>query len=198
MKVKKSKIAVRRAVEIIKNGKILVFPTDTVYGIGCDPYNENAVQKIFKLKNREQDKSLPVLAMSLDSALKIAKFDRNSKKLAEKFWPGNLTLILPITDMKLKKSMNLEKKIAIRVPKNDWLLEVLKKCEYIVGTSANISGQKSFTDPQQCYKNIECDLFIDGGIIDSKGESTIIEIDNEKIIIHREGSLSRKEILELL
>ena len=191
-------MAVQKAIETIKNGKILVFPTDTVYGIGCDPYNEKAVQKIFKIKMRDHKKNVPVLAGSLKIASKVAKFDKKSTILAEKLWPGQLTLILPVTDTKLKKAMNLQEKIAVRVPKNDWLLEVLKECQLIVGTSANMSGQKSFNNPEECYKKIKCDLFVDGGIIDSKGESTIVEFEGEKIIIHREGVLSRKEILESL
>ena len=73
----------------------------------------------------------------------------------------------------------------------------MKKCNFIVGTSANISGQSSFTNPDECFKNLQnYDVFVDGGIISSNGESTIIEIENGKIKIIREGALSKEEILE--
>ena len=74
----------------------------------------------------------------------------------------------------------------------------MKKCNFLVGTSANISGHLSFTNPDECFKNIQkYDVFVDGGIITSKAESTIIEIENEQIKIIREGSLSQEEILGL-
>ena len=198
LKTKTDSTASKKAVQIIKKGGILVFPTDTVYGIGCNPYDKTAVEKIYKIKNRPIEKSLPILTGSLENASEIVEFDKNSRKLAEKFWPGPLTLILKIKDKKIEQSMNLNGKIAIRVPRNNWLLEVLKEVKVIIGTSANISGQNSFVDPKKCSKKLEYDLFIDGGKIESSGESTIIEFKGEEMLMHREGVLTREEILEVL
>lgn len=175
----------------------MVFPTDTVYGIGCNPYDKNAVEKIYKIKNRPTEKNLPILARSLEVASEIAEFDNNSRKLAEKIWPGPLTLILKTKDQRIEQPMRLNGKIAIRVPKNDWLQEVLKEVKVIIGTSANISGQTSFVDPKKCPKNLEYDLFIDGGKIESTGESTIVEFKGKEMLIHREGVLTKEEILKL-
>ena len=189
---------IRKATSIVKKGGIIVFPTDTVYGIGCDPYNENSIKKIFKIKSREKNKFLPVLVYSREVASKIVSFDKQSEKLAEKFWPGPLTLILDLIDEDLKKSLNLDKKIALRVPNNNCILELLKKCNLLIGTSANISGQKPFTDPSECYQNIEgFDLFLDGGKI-SGVPSTIIEIINGEAKIQREGMLTKEEIKKVL
>lgn len=198
LKMKTDSIATKKAVQIIKKGGILVFPTDTVYGIGCNPYDKTAVEKIYKIKNRSIEKSLPVLAGSLEIASEIVEFDKNSKKIAEKFWPGPLTMILKIKDQKIEQSMCLNGKIAIRVPRNNWLQEVLKEVKVIIGTSANISGQNPFVDPTNCSKNLEYDLFIDGGKIESSGESTIIEFKGEEILVHREGVLTKEEILKVL
>ena len=138
------------------------------------------------------------MAYSKEVAAKIVHFDGLSKKIIEKFWPGPLTVILKLTDKKMKRSLNLKDKIAIRVPNHKCTLELLKKCNFLVGTSANISGQTSFTNPDECFNNIQkYDIFVDGGIITSKSESTIIEIENEEIKIIREGSLSYEEILGL-
>jgi L-threonylcarbamoyladenylate synthase len=199
LKVKCNKEGIEKASKIIKSGGVVVFPTDTVYGIGCDPYNKEAIQKIYKIKSRESSKSLPILAFSKDVAAKIVEFDKNAEKIAEKIWPGPLTLILKLTDEKLKESLNIDNKIAIRVPRHQCTLELLEKCNFLVGTSANISGTGPFRNSEECYQNIQdFDLFLDGGTITSDGESTIIEFEEGKLKIHREGVLTRKEIMKIL
>jgi len=188
-------IGIEKVIQVIKKGGIIIFPTDTVYGIGCNPYNENAVKKIYEIKSRTKLKSLPVLAYSLDIVKKIALVDQYTEKIIEKYWPGPLTLILTLTDEKLKKSLNLENKIAIRIPDSKCTLKLLEKCRLLVGTSANISGNSSYTNPNDCIKNVKnYDMFLNGGIIASKGESTIIEIENEEIKIVREGVLKIEDI----
>lgn len=197
MKVSCDEQGIEKAYQIIKNGGIAVFPTDTVYGIGCNPYNKESVKKVYEIKSRDFSKPFPVLVYSKEIAEQIAEFDETSKKLAEKFWPGQLTIILKLKGMKLKESLNLEDKIALRVPDHKCTLQLLEKCKCLVGTSANVSGQSPFFDPQECIKNVESyDVFVDGGTITSKGESTIVEIENEEIKIIREDSLSKEEILD--
>ena len=187
---------IEKTFEIIENGGVAVFPTDTVYGLGCNPYNSNAVKKIYEIKSREKIKSLPVLAYSLEIVKKITYVDSFTEKIIRKYWPGPLTLILKLTDEKLKKSLKLDDKIAIRIPDSECILKLLEKCNLLVGTSANISGNTSFTDPDECIKNIKnYDIFLNGGTITSKGESTIIEIKNETIEIIREGVLKKEEII---
>ena len=198
MKVNCDKEGIGIASQIINSGGIVIFPTDTVYGIGCDPYNKKSVQKIYEIKSRSIVKSLPVLTYSKETAKKIVQFDKITEKIADKFWPGPLTIILKVKDGKIKESLNLEDKIAIRVPNHKCTLELLQKCKFLVGTSANISGSPPYKNPDECFKNLEnFDIFIDGGTITSKAESTIIEIEDEKIKIIREGSLTKEEILGL-
>ena len=198
LKVTCDKEGIEKASQIINQGGIVVFPTDTVYGIGCDPYNKDSVRKIYEIKSRKISKPFPVLVYSKDIAERIAFFDEFTKKIVERFWPGPLTVILKLTDENLKESLNVTDKIAIRVPNHKCTLELLKKCNFLVGTSANISGHSSFTNPDECFNNFrKYDVFVDGGIITSKSESTIIEIENEEIKIIREGALSHEEILGL-
>lgn len=189
---------INTVVKSIKEGKIVVFPTDTVYGIGCDPYNKEAVEKVYKIKNRKKGKMFPVLGFSKNELEKIVNFNEKANKIAEKFWPGQLTLILPLKDEKLKTSMNLENKVAVRVPNNSCALAILEQCNLIIGTSANVSGMESFVDPDECEKNIsDYDVFVDSGKISSKGESTVIEISEDEVVVHRKGSISKEEILNL-
>ena len=129
---------------------------------------------------------------------KIAEFNSLEEKIAEKFWPGPITLILKIKDKEIQKSLDLEGKIAVRVPNNQCVLTLLKECKLLVGTSANISGTAPFNDPKKCDKNLSgYDLLIDGGIISSQGESTIVEIENNDVKILRKGSVSEEMIKEL-
>ena len=196
MKVNCNDEGIKKSVEIIENGGVIIFPTDTVYGIGCNPYDANAVKKIYEIKSREKIKSLPVLASSIEIVKQISIIDEFTEKIIKKYWPGPLTLILKLKDKNLKESLNLEDKIAVRIPNSVCTLKLLNKCNLLVGTSANVSGDSSFTDPQECMKNVKnYDIFVDGGIITSKGESTIIEIENEKIHVIREGALKKEDIV---
>ena len=195
MKMDCNEKGIEKTWQVIKKGGIAIFPTDTVYGIGCNPYNINAVKKIYEIKSREKIKSLPVLAYSLDIVKEITCIDSFTEKIIKKYWPGPLTLILKLTDKKLKRSLKLDKKIAVRIPDSKCTLKLLEKCGLLVGTSANISGNSSYTNPNECIKNIKnYDIFLNGGTITSKGESTIIEIENEKIKMIREGALKIKDI----
>jgi L-threonylcarbamoyladenylate synthase len=199
MKVNCDAIGIEKATKVIKDGGIAVFPTDTVYGIGCDPFNKNAVDRIYEIKKRDKKKPFPILTHSMGFASEIVEFDKISKKIAEKFWPGPLTIILKLKDKTLKETLGLDEKIAIRVPNNKCLLNILKNSKFLVGTSANLSGEKSFTISQECYQKVTgYDVFVDGGDIENKGESTIVEIENGFPIIHRVGPIKKEEIEEYL
>jgi len=189
---------IQKASKVVSDGGIVVFPTDTVYGVGCDPFNKKSVDKIYKIKNRSKSKPFPILVYSMKEVNQIADFDSDSQRLAEKFWPGPLTLILKLKDSKIEKSLEIEGKIAVRIPNNKCLLDLLSNCKFLIGTSANISGQESFTNSEECYNSLkDFDVFLDGGNLEGKGESTILEIKDGKPIIHRSGVVRKEEILEL-
>ena len=198
MKISCNDVDIQIATKAINDGAIVVFPTDTVYGLGCNPYNHDAVLSLYEIKKRKKTKSFPVLGYSKKELEKIAEFNSLEEKIAEKFWPGPITLILKIKDKEIQKSLDLEGKIAVRVPNNQCVLALLKECKLLVGTSANISGAAPFNDPKECDKNLSgYDLLIDGGIISSQGESTIVEIENNDVKILRKGSVSEEMIKEL-
>ena len=192
-------IGVSTAVESFKNGGVIIFPTDTVYGVGCNPYDEKAVKRIYELKNRDSIKPLPVLGYSKRVLENIVEFDAIANTIAEKFWPGRLTIILPLKDDRLKMLSNGEDSLAVRVPNNKCILSLLKECELIVGTSANISGKEPFIDPQKLASEIlDCDVFVNGGKIHSVGASTIIEIVDQQIKILRSGDISENDLVKIL
>lgn len=197
MKVTCNPEGIRKAVSTLKKGGTIVFPTDTVYGLGCDPFNEKAVNSIYKIKKRKKSQLLPVLGASKKEITKIAFFDDMSNLIAENFWPGQVTLILKLKDKKIAKSMMLNNKIAVRVPQNQCVLKLLKKCKLLIGTSANYSGTDSFTNANECMKKFSgFDLIINDGVTSSKKSSTIVEVVKGKLKIHRYGNISKKEIME--
>jgi len=198
LKISCNDVDIQIASKAINDGAIIIFPTDTVYGLGCNPYNHDAVLSLYEIKKRKKTKPFPVIGYSKKELEKIAEFNLLEEKIAEKFWPGPITLILKIKDKKIQKSLDLEGKIAVRVPNNQCILALLKECKLLVGTSANISGAAPFNDPKECDKNLSgYDLLIDGGIISSQGESTIVEIENNDVKILRKGSVSEEMIKEL-
>ncbi len=190
------KDGINLALQKVRNGSVIVFPTDTVYGVGCDPFNKDAISRIYELKGRDKTKYLPVLGYSKKIISEIALFDQLSEKLADKFWPGPLTLILQVKDRKIADSLNLEEKIAVRVPNHPCILSLLKECKMMVGTSANQSGKPSFYDSKEIIKQFTgYDLLLDGGMISGIGESTIVEVIGTKFKILREGKIKSEDIL---
>lgn len=177
-----------------QNGGVIIFPTDTIYGIGCNPYDENAIDKIYRIKKRDRTKLLPILGYSKQILEEIAYFGDLANKIAKKFWPGPLTLVLPLKDKKLLKLFHGANTIAVRVPNNKCALTLLKECKLIIGTSANISGEKSLTNPENYDEIIDgCDIFLNGGIMKNPRESTIIEIDNMNIRFLRLGAIPKED-----
>ena len=187
------------AVQSIKDGGVVIFPTDTVYGIGCNPYDKNAIDRIFKIKKRDKTKQLPILGYSKQILKQIVEFDEIANKITDKFWPGRLTLVLPLKDVRLQKLFGGTKTIAVRVPNNKCALTLLKECKLIIGTSANISGKKSLVDPSYLKdKVLDCDVFLNDGPIQSSGASTIIEIKNKNIKILRNGDIHEADLVKTL
>ena len=199
MNVQCNEEGIKVALEAIKKGGVVVLPTDTVYGIGCDPYNHEAVKTIYKIRGREKTKLLPVLGYSKEEIEKIAFFDELSEKIANKFWPGAVTLILKVKKREIANSLNLKGKIAVRVPNHSCLLSLLKECKLLVGTSANLSGLPPFKDSSEIPSKISgYDVLLDGGKISDSAESTIVEVIDNKLEIIREGKVKEKELMSIL
>ena len=185
--------------QIVNDGGIVAYPTDTVYGLGCNPYMPDSVEKIFKLKIRE-NKPLPLLCDSLESALKIASFDKISLKLAEEFWPGPLTILVPLKDDSLKSLTRGSEFIGLRVPNHNDSLLLISECGgYLVGTSANLSGYNSNHSASSVISQLpDIDAILINDIEDNSKESTIIKVENGEIIILRLGSIDSQLLQSIL
>tara|TARA_Y100000780_G_C13659720_1_gene408058 strand:- start:348 stop:959 length:612 start_codon:yes stop_codon:yes gene_type:complete len=182
----------------VKNGGTVVYPTDTVYGLGCDPYNDSAVETILKIKDRNADKHMPLLCSSIINANKIGNLDGLSKKLAEIFWPGALTIIIELTDKRISSKVTASmNSIGVRVPDHICALKLIDACGgVLVGTSANRSGSVSAKSATKTMIK-DFDVLIDAG--ETPGiDSTVLKISDTKITIVREGRIKRKNIEEAL
>ncbi|MBD3229811.1 MAG: threonylcarbamoyl-AMP synthase [Candidatus Lokiarchaeota archaeon] len=187
---------------LLRNGKIIVFPTDTVYGIGCDPFNIHAIKKIYELKRREDKKGLPVLIGTINKLKNFAFSNKRAEVLIENFWPGSLTLILKKKNKVPKLLTGNKDSIAIRHPNNKITMAIAEEISSggIVGTSANISGE---TPPIEIIEAIKffgekVDCYIDGGISSKKLPSTIVDMINFPPKLLRKGPISFSDIKKIL
>ncbi len=181
---------------LIKRGGVVIYPTDTIYGIGCDPYNDLAVKRIFKIKGRDEKKPLPILTYSIGDAERIVSLGRTGRMLAERYWPGALTIVAPIIDHRISSRVTAGcSSLAVRVPSNNCVLLLLRHCTYLVGTSANLSGERTLKSAQEVlYSGLEgYDALLDGGIVERGVESTIVSVEGKPKIL-REGAIKSREI----
>ena len=199
-----SKEDITKCISIIKQGGVVVFPTDTVYGIGCDPYNEEAIERIFRIKRRSKTKPLPILTHNIKSVKKIIKLDKIGSKLAKAFWPGQLTIIGHLIDDNIPKNVNGGKKsLGVRIPNNLCTLELLKGCNFLLGTSANMSNKVSNVSAQQILesdlKGYDAILIGDNNILKRNVlSSTIVDITENSLQIIREGPVKSEDIYEII
>ena len=198
---KESKNAAKILAAALRRGAIAVFPTETVYGIGCDATNAAAVKKIFAAKRRSSEKALPVVVSSVSQIAEYAQITLLARALAKKFMPGPLTLVVPLKKGVKFPASSKEKTIAFRITSDKLLLRACRLLgRPIVATSANISGKEPTGDFTQVNGNFsgKVALMVDGGTLASSKPSTILCIAFEKPKILREGAIAGETVLSAL
>jgi len=189
---------IKIAARFIREGKLVAFPTETVYGLGADALNENAVKRIFKAKGRPPDNPLIIHIAEFEQVYELAsEVPEKAKILAEKFWPGPLTIVLPKGDKVPHATTGGLETVAIRMPAHEIALALIKTSKRpIAAPSANISGKPSPTLAEHVaddfYGRIEC--IIDGGETKIGVESTVIDLTTEPPMLLRPGGLPLEEI----
>ena len=197
-RVEVNDIAIEEAAKLIAGGGLVAYPTDTVYGLGCDPFSMEAVDRLIQAKQRVKN-ALPILVNSLVAAKRLAEFNAASLRLAERFWPGPLTLILRVRE-RLPSSVTGDSSfVGLRIPKHATALNLAEKCGgSIIGTSANISGQPSPRTADEVMRQLgdRIDLVLDGGPSPLGKESTVAKVIGGEVTVVREGAISQDEILK--
>ncbi len=182
-----------QAAEVLTQGGVIVYPTETAYGLGADYFNEEAIKKIYAIKQRQADKPLPVIVADLETAEKLVIFDDKIRQLVAQHWPGPLTVVLPFKLFGQKK--HFLETLGLRISSNIFCLALSKIfANPIVSTSANISGQKAIYNVEQIKEqfsrcNVKPDLLINAGNLPLTLPSTIIKSENGKIKILRQGKI---------
>jgi L-threonylcarbamoyladenylate synthase len=187
--------------EAIKKGQVLVYPTDTIYGLGCDAFNEDAVRRVNQLKSRAEGRPLLVLIPGREWLFRLATgFSAGSLKLVESFWPGPLTLIFRAPSGAPQGVLGDGDSIGIRWPRNPFIQALLDVVGGpIISTSANISGGQPLRDPGQEKNEImdAVDLIVNGGPLAGR-ESTLLDISGAVPQLLREGAIPRNELQAIL
>ena len=192
----------KEAGDIIKRGGLVAFPTETVYGLGGDGLNPESSKKIYAAKGRPSDNPLIVHVADFDAVKKIVDdIPDVAYKLAEKYWPGPLTMIMNKADIVPYETTGGLDTVAIRMPSNKIAAELIRQSGgYIAAPSANLSGRPSPTQARYCVEDLNgrVEMIIDGGSVGIGLESTIIDLTSEPPMVLRPGYITQEDLQELL
>ena len=200
--LKPNEESINLACKLLKRGEVVAVPTETVYGLAGDATNGSAIKKIFEAKGRPADNPLIVHIASIDMLDGIvSKFSADAKKLAENFWPGPLTIIMPKGDKVCKETTAGLDSVGVRMPANEIARDIIARSGVpFSAPSANISGKPSPTTAQDVYADMngKIPLIIDGGESDAGVESTVISVLEDTPVILRPGIVTKEDIEKVL
>ena len=191
---------IQQALEILQNGGILAFPTDTVYGLGALAFDNAAIESIYIAKDRRIEKAIPILIGDLSDLDKVAEDIPNmALRFAARFWPGPLTCIVP-KKQTLPLAVSATSTVAVRIPNHPDALALLRAAGPMAVTSANISGQPSPSTADEVYTQLNgrIPLILDGGKTPGGVPSTLVDCTGSQPIILREGPISLEELLSAM
>lgn len=194
-------VDLKNPIEIIKNGGIVIFPTETVYGIGCNGLDEKAIKKLYEIKQRPLSQAISLLVSDIDMINKIAKDITDLEyKLMEKFFPGPLTIILKKKKIVPNILTAHQDTVGVRMPSEEIARKLVEYAKVPIATpSANVTGRQSGTNMKDIIKDFEgkVDYFIDGGQSKIGIASTIIKVIDNIPHILRSGSITEEQIAEV-
>jgi L-threonylcarbamoyladenylate synthase len=186
------------AVQALRDSRVVVLPTDTLYALSAPAHDDAAVRRVYAIKGREEGKPLPLFVADLAAAERVAVFNAAARRLAGRFWPGALTLVLPRHDSFRSEALAGGDNVALRVPAQPFLLELLKVLDKpITATSANRSGG---IDPETVAEVLrqldgEVDLIVDAGPCPIGVSSTIVDCVSDPPRVLRHGAISEADVL---
>jgi L-threonylcarbamoyladenylate synthase len=183
-------------------GGVIVYPTETFYGLGAAGFSRRGVRTVFRIKRRERTKPLSVLASDLDMVVRISSdLPPALKILAGEFWPGPLSVVLaaaPDLPSFLKSAAGT---IAVRIPPASWLRDLVRAiCQPLTATSANLSGGREISSPSEAARLFsgKADVLVDGGDTPGGRPTTLLDLTRDRPMVLREGAVSAASIGEVL
>lgn len=196
------KEGISEAAEILKQGGLVAFPTETVYGLGGNGLDKEAAKKIYAAKGRPSDNPLILHVSSIEEVIPLVKaLPEKAKKLMEAFWPGPLTLVLPKSDIVPKESTGGLETVALRSPENALTLSLIRACGFpIAGPSANLSGRPSPTEAAHVLEDLggRIEGILEDGAVGIGVESTIVDLSEDCPTLLRPGAITIEDLEEVL
>ncbi|MCS4534874.1 L-threonylcarbamoyladenylate synthase [Corynebacterium sp. HS2168-gen11] len=195
------KQGIKAAASTVGDGRLVVLPTDTLYGLGCDAFNIKAVERLLKTKNRGPDMPVPVLVGSWETARGLVhSYDNQLRTLIEAFWPGALSIVVPQAPSLVWNLGDTRGTVMIRMPLHAVAIELLRETGPMAVSSANISGQAPATTAQAAHDQLRgnVDVYLDGGEADQGVASSIIDLSGNTPRLLREGAITAERIAEVL
>ncbi len=192
---KNLKKTIREAGKSIRGGKVIVCPTDTVYGLLADATSQKAIRKIFRIKKRKTERAIPIFVKNIEAAKKLAYINKAEEEIVKKYWPGKATFILKRKNILPKAIFGKEKTIGLRIPKHKIVNALLARLNRpLTGTSANISGRSASTKIKEVIGQFQGrknkpDLIVDAGNLKPSKPSTIIYLTGDKYKTLRKGAV---------
>ncbi|MDD2922295.1 MAG: L-threonylcarbamoyladenylate synthase [Anaerolineales bacterium] len=191
---------IQAALNVLQNGGLVAFPTDTVYGLGALAFDDAAIKSIYAAKNRPVEKAIPILVAEPSDLEKVAdSIPHMARIFAARFFPGPLTITVPKKDT-LPQSVSATPIVAVRIPDNAHARALLRAAGPMAVTSANISGQASPVTAQEVYDQLggRIPLILDGGKTRGGIPSTLVDCAGETPVILREGPITLDQLLAAL
>lgn len=194
--------AVRAGADAIRAGELVIFPTETVYGLAADALDEAAVRKVIAAKGREDRQPLPVQVADVDDLRRVAEFvPENARFLVDRYWPGPLTLVLPRSADIPDVVTAGRKTIGVRIPNHPVALALLRELRSpIIATSANLSGDEPALTAEEavCAVGHAVSVVLDAGKSDLQVASTVVDVSTVPPKLLRQGTINAAEIRDIL
>ncbi len=190
----------KRAIHILKKGGLVAFPTDTVYGVGALAFEIRSIERLYEAKTRNNELPLPILISGPEQLdLVTTNLTCVARILAEKFWPGPITLIVE-RHPRLPQDMSGTSTVGVRVPDHNFARDLFKAVGPLAVTSANLSGHPSSVTPEEVLNDLNgrIDLLVDGGPTPGQVPSTVVDCTGETPLILRKGPITEDQILSVL
>jgi tRNA threonylcarbamoyl adenosine modification protein (Sua5/YciO/YrdC/YwlC family) len=180
---------INRVVAVLQKGGIIIYPTDTIYGLGCDIFNKDAIKKIYQLKKREGHKPMSIICADFKDIAHYAQVSNFAFQLMKRTLPGAYTYVLKAKNKLPATFLAKNKTVGIRIPDNKICLAITRQLGHpIISTSLNISGEEPLTLPKQLSQEManKIDLIIDNGLLPQE-PSTVVDLTSDQPIILRQG-----------
>ena len=191
--------ALLTAVRLVRQGGLIAFPTDTIYGVACDPTNPEAIKRIYRAKERPDEKALPVLIGAFEQlSTLVADLSPDVEAIARAFWPGPLTLVLT-KNTEIPPELSVYPTVGVRMPDLPFTLNLLRQTGPLATTSANLSGGPNPVTAQDVLAQLggRIDLILDGGPTPGPTASTVADVSTAETKILREGPISLADLTQL-